>query len=808
MSYDAARPQRRTVREDDDSSLFRTDKVEEGVPSAYLATGTQGAAQPTATVKSDNLFKYRPDQARDDHGRFADEGGGSSGIVEAKTPKGGKKPKESLASLARQYKGIQIKRNAVDRRLSGLMRQAKGLKVRSPAYKRVMDRVKDLQRQRTDFTRQLRQLDQKAAGRRKTPPNNWLGTALTGGAFNPLLPGRRRSKTLRERARSTKSVEPVVEKHEPTLFDAVDVEKGRAEFNEDQARGDDGKWVDGWGTSERTMRRRRQQARERRGKPEKKPGGARKPKAPAAAPKPKTRAKPKPAPKPKAPAAKPRARPKAPAAKPTRPESARRRPTPDVVDVESTSVDTPDGNKPSTALVPRPAEEADLRPAEPRRDRMREIDLQRLDNMYDEYAAFPAQINQLELEFSDAKAERDRYEQEIAGHKEKPSSSWDRFMGRTEGYGFGGFRAEESAQERRERASLQSRYERAENAADSARRRLNSVRASYADLRARIEQEERRLGLKRAPMGKRKGSLYVCRPLLNADAVSAHYRKQGLATTLEPEDMHVTIAYSRDAVTWPQPRATKLVSKNISGRYVERLGDEGAVVMCFPSEALTKRWQQLRDYGASWDHEQYKPHVTLSYRVPEGMDLSSIKPYDGPLVFGPERFEPVKEHASAGYAEKMREVMTEAQGARSFSNALVQYEAPSPFFHCSVLKAEDKENLGLVFGWAIVSSENGEPYYDTQGDHIPEDSMLKAAAEFMLSRRTMKIMHAGKNVGKVVFAWPMTEEVGRAMGIEGARTGLMVAVRPDSPRVLERFRNGEYTGFSIGGNRLIDEEVD
>ena len=37
------------------------------------------------------------------------------------------------------------------------------------------------------------------------------------------------------------------------------------------------------------------------------------------------------------------------------------------------------------------------------------------------------------------------------------------------------------------------------------------------------------------------------------------------------------------------------------------------------------------------------------------------------------------------------------------------------------------EELGLVMGFAIICKIDGEPYFDTQGDHIPEDSMLKAA---------------------------------------------------------------------------------
>lgn len=122
-----------------------------------------------------------------------------------------------------------------------------------------------------------------------------------------------------------------------------------------------------------------------------------------------------------------------------------------------------------------------------------------------------------------------------------------------------------------------------------------------------------------------------------------------------------------------------------------------------------------------------------------------------------------------------------------------------------VVKVDD--SLGLVFGFALICKIDGEDYYDVQGDHIPEDSMLKAAADFMANSRMAKEMHVGDGKGSVVFAWPMTAEIAKAMGIETRTTGLMIAMKPDSEAILNKFRDGTYTGFSIGGRRLEDEEV-
>lgn len=120
--------------------------------------------------------------------------------------------------------------------------------------------------------------------------------------------------------------------------------------------------------------------------------------------------------------------------------------------------------------------------------------------------------------------------------------------------------------------------------------------------------------------------------------------------------------------------------------------------------------------------------------------------------------------------------------------------------------------LGLIFGFAIVCKQGGEDYFDVQGDHIPEQAMLEASTEFAKSTRTACIMHAregGKPVagGAVVHTFPLTTDIAKALGITTERTGLLIALAPDDPEMLEKARAGLFTGFSIGGTRVTDEEV-
>lgn len=124
---------------------------------------------------------------------------------------------------------------------------------------------------------------------------------------------------------------------------------------------------------------------------------------------------------------------------------------------------------------------------------------------------------------------------------------------------------------------------------------------------------------------------------------------------------------------------------------------------------------------------------------------------------------------------------------------------------CKVLKVN--EELGLVFGWGIIETRNGEAYFDTQGDHIPGDAIVKATSDFMLSSRESSDMHVDRDDGDVVFAFPLTAEIAKAFEIETKTTGLLVAVKP-SADVLAKYKDGTYTGFSIGGKRIAEEVVE
>lgn len=115
--------------------------------------------------------------------------------------------------------------------------------------------------------------------------------------------------------------------------------------------------------------------------------------------------------------------------------------------------------------------------------------------------------------------------------------------------------------------------------------------------------------------------------------------------------------------------------------------------------------------------------------------------------------------------------------------------------------------LGVIFGWALTSKIGGQDHFDKHGDNVTDEAILEAAVEFMAGDRVAKEMHTGTRKGQVIFALPLTDELKKSFGITCDKSGLIVGIKPDDPKVLDKFLSGEYRGFSIGGSRIEDEEV-
>lgn len=138
-------------------------------------------------------------------------------------------------------------------------------------------------------------------------------------------------------------------------------------------------------------------------------------------------------------------------------------------------------------------------------------------------------------------------------------------------------------------------------------------------------------------------TVYASRKVVNVGDFKAWAKAQGLPEL--QDDLHVTIAYSTTPIDWMKIPSdwNETANGNLEiapggVRIVEPLGDRGAVLL-FTSSRLTWRHEEIIRAGASHGFPDYQPHISLTG---EPVDLSSVEPYRGKIILGPEIFEEVR----------------------------------------------------------------------------------------------------------------------------------------------------------------------
>lgn len=142
-------------------------------------------------------------------------------------------------------------------------------------------------------------------------------------------------------------------------------------------------------------------------------------------------------------------------------------------------------------------------------------------------------------------------------------------------------------------------------------------------------------------------ALYVSRQVMNPQEILNHFRKQGVENLQSAASLHVTITFSRRPVDWMAMGSSwnndaqgRLRIAPGGPRVLELFGpQQNVLVQSFQSDELQWRHESMMAAGASWDWDEYAPHITISKGEVGSFDVSKLQPYTGRIVLGPERFE-------------------------------------------------------------------------------------------------------------------------------------------------------------------------
>lgn len=132
-------------------------------------------------------------------------------------------------------------------------------------------------------------------------------------------------------------------------------------------------------------------------------------------------------------------------------------------------------------------------------------------------------------------------------------------------------------------------------------------------------------------------SLFIYRPVVNQSDIQEWMKDQGFEHSVN--DMHVTLSLDYHWDDWailPRDFVPYINSNTWIDRKISILNG-GAITIEFESLPLTARWSELLQCGVHQKWDIYRPHITISYILPQ-KNIKSIVPYDGPIVLGPEVF--------------------------------------------------------------------------------------------------------------------------------------------------------------------------
>lgn len=120
------------------------------------------------------------------------------------------------------------------------------------------------------------------------------------------------------------------------------------------------------------------------------------------------------------------------------------------------------------------------------------------------------------------------------------------------------------------------------------------------------------------------------------DNIEKFIKDNNIPNPIDSNELHCTLLYSRKHL--PDYKAYGTLSENMVGKFKEfelwPSGSEGkkCLVATFTCKALSERHEELmKEHGATYDYDEYKPHTTLSYDVGD-LDLEDVPKFEHDIV--------------------------------------------------------------------------------------------------------------------------------------------------------------------------------
>lgn len=298
-----------------------------------------------------------------------------------------------------------------------------------------------------------------------------------------------------------------------------------------------------------------------------------------------------------------------------------------------------------------------------------------------------------------------------------------------------------------------------------------------------------------------------------------YIKDSGLPNPVSKDDLHVTVISSKMPLIGYKP-LEESVTVNATTSYCEGSARENysvrildkknkVLALCFQNSSLSNQYWHAYDLGYSMTEAQKEVsnygsffHVTLTYNL-DDYDYSGMQLPTFDMTFLPETVEAYKENWSKSLtkAEFGSLIAKQVDGhvKDAITDVLKEQTKPDKskveFYNfCKV-----DEDQRLVYGWANITSVDGEPVQDLQGDYIDDEDLMKAAHDFIIKSRRGDAMHCVEGVGEIVESVVFTKDIQNSLGIDLGQTGWFIGVKVDNDKAWDLVKSGDFKGFSIGG---------